>query len=153
MIKIWNYGKKNEYNGYKLDSIKEMNLYQRFLEKYDRPDSEFVVKVHPSFPIIDSFELEPGLKIRGASYTPDFVVEDRQGNLLHVIDVKNSFTAYGISDAAKLRFKLFTKRFGIPVEAVIPRKNDFKVKIFGTTKKTREHVFKDIDYDWREAMK
>ena len=150
---MWKKGNKVNYKNYVFDSQKEFFFYQRFCEKYDRPDSKFVVKVHPSYQILDSWELEPGLKIRGSSYKPDVVIEDKQGNLLHVIDVKNSFTAYGISDAAKLRFKLFTKRYKAPVECVVIRKNDFKVKVFGTTRKTTEHVFKDITYDWREAAK
>lgn len=149
---MWKSGKKSEYRGYRFDSIKEMSFYQRFCEKYDRSDSEFVIKVHPNYQIFDSWELEPGLKIRGASYKPDVVIEDKQGNLRHVYDVKNSFTAYGISDAAKLRFKLFTKRYGIPVECVVTRKNDFKVKVFGMTKNTKIHVFKDFDYDWRDVL-
>ncbi|AZA17298.1 MAG: Holliday junction resolvase (endogenous virus) [Lactobacillus phage ViSo-2018a] len=128
-----------------------MDFYKTFCEKYDKPESKFVVIVHPNYRIIDKFELESGLNIRGAAYTPDVVIEDRQGNLLHVYDVKNSFTAYGIDAAAKLRFKLFTKRYGVPVECVVVRKNEFKVKVFGTTKKTHEHIFKSIDYDLKEA--
>ena len=148
---MWKKGNKVNYKNMIFDSQKEFLFYQRFLEKYDRPDSEFVVLVHPSYNIIDKFEIS-GLTIRGARYTPDMVITDKQGNLLHIYDVKNGFTAYAIDAAAKLRFKLFTKRFGIPVEAIIPRKNDFKVKIFGTTKKTQEHIFKDINYDWQEAV-
>lgn len=108
--------------------------------------------MHPSFDIIDKFELESGLSIRGAKYTPDVVIEDHQGNLLHVYDVKNSFSAYGVDAAAKLRFKLFTKRYGEPVECVVVRKNDFKVKVFGTTKQTKIHIFKSINYDWKEVL-
>lgn len=152
MIKIWNYGKKNEYHGHKFDSLKEMDFYKRFCEKYDKPDSKFVVKVHPSYDIIDKFELELGLNIRGARYTPDVVIEDGQGNLLHVYDVKNGFTAYAIDAAAKLRFKLFTERYGVPIECVVVRKNDFRVKIFGTTKQTKIHTFGGINYDWRKAL-
>ena len=150
---MWVHGEKTEYHGYKFDSIKEMAFYQRFLEKYDNdPDSKLVIKVHPSYSVISGFELESGLKFRGAKYTPDFTVEDRQGNLLHVIDVKNGFSAYAIDQAAKLRFKLFTKRYKVPVEAVVIRKNDFKVKIFGTTKQTKIHTFGGIEYDWRKAL-
>lgn len=133
------------------DSQKEFFFYQRFLEKYDRPDSEFVVLVHPSYNIIDKFEIS-GLTIRGAKYTPDVVITDKQNNLLHVFDVKNGFTAYAIDAASKLRFKLFTERYGVPIECVVVRKADFKVKVFGTTKKTKEHIFKDINYKWQEAV-
>lgn len=150
---MWKKGNKVNYKNRIFDSKKEFFFYQRFLEEYDNnQNGEFVVKTHPSYPIIDSWELESGLKIRGAKYTPDFVVEDLQGNLKHVYDVKNGFSAYAVDSACKLRFKLFTKRYGMPVECVVPRANDFKVKIFGTTKKTTEHIFTDISYDWREAL-
>ena len=149
---MWIHGEKTEYHGYKFDSQKEMAFYQRFCEKYDNEDSEFVVKVHKSYDIIDKFEIS-GLTIRGAKYTPDVIITDKQDNLLHIYDVKNSFTAYGVDAAAKLRFKLFTKQYKIPVEAVVPRKNYFKVKVYGTTKKTTERIFNDIDYDWQEAVK
>lgn len=151
---MWNYGKKTEYHGYKFDSQKEFLFYQRFLEKYDDDqNSKFVVRVHPGYDIIDSWELEPLLKIRGAKYTPDFVIENKQGQLLHVYDVKNGFTSYAVDSAAKLRFKLFTERYKIPVETIVVRKHDFKVKVYGTTKKTEIHIFKNIDYDWREAAR
>ena len=150
---MWKKGNKVKYRDCVFDSQKEFLFFQRFLEKYDDdPNSEFVIKVHPSYPIISSYELESGLKFRGAKYTPDFTVEDKQKNLLHVYDVKNSFSAYGVDQAAKLRFKLFTKQYKIPVEAVVVRKNTFKVKIFGTTKKTTEHIFNNIEYDWQEAV-
>lgn len=145
------FGKKTEYNGYMWDSLKERDFYQRFCEQYDKPDSEFKVLVHPSYPIIDKFKIGSGLVVRSARYTPDVVITDRQGNLLHIYDVKNSFGVYGVDAACKLRFKLFTKRYSIPVECVVVRKNDFKVKVFGTTKKTKEKVFKDIEYNWRES--
>lgn len=150
---VKHFGKKVDYNGYKFDSLKEKDFYQRFCEEYDKPDSEFKVLVHPSYPTIEKFEIGPGLTIRGAKYTPDFVVEDLQGNLLHVYDVKNGFSSYAIDSACKLRFKLFTKRYGVPVECVVPRANDFKAKIFGTTKKTEEHILKDINYDWKDIAK
>lgn len=151
---MWNYGRKTEYHDYKFDSQKEFLFYQRFLEKYDDdPNSKFVIKIHPSYLILGGFEIEPGFKFRGMKYTPDATIESRQGDLLHVFDVKNSFTAYGVSDAARLRFKLFTKQYGVPVEAVVVLKNSFKVKIFGTSKKTTEHIFNDINYDYKEALK
>lgn len=149
---MWKRGNKVNYRDYIFDSQKEFFFYQRFCEKYDRPDSDFIVKIHPGYDIIDSWELESGLKIRGAKFTPDVVITDKQGNLLHVYDVKNGFTSYAIDSACKLRFKLFTRRYEIPVEVAIVRKNDFKVKIFGTTKQTKIHTFGGIDYDWRKAL-
>lgn len=153
MIKIWTFGKKEKYGEYTFDSSKELNFYKNFCEKYDNNlNDKYVVLVHPSFSIIDKFELEPGLNVRGAKYTPDFVITDYLGNFLHVYDVKNDFSNYAVDAAAKLRFKLFEKRYGVPVECVVTRKDDFKVKVFGMTKNAKIHVFKDFDYDWREVL-
>ena len=148
---VKHFGKKTEYNGYNFDSLKERDFYSRFCEKYDKPDSEFKVLVHPGYDILDRFEIA-GVTMRGAKYTPDILVCRQKGEILHAYDVKNSFTAYGVDSAAKLRFKLFAERYGLPVECVIPRANDFKVKIFGTTKRVTEHIFTDINYNWREAL-
>lgn len=150
---MWNYGKKNKYGDYVFDSSKELDFYRNFCEKYDNDlDNRFVVLVHPSYNIINKFEIKPGLAIRGAKYTPDIVITDYQGRLLHVYDVKNDFSNYAVDAAAKLRFKLFEKQYGLPVECVVVRKDTFKVKIFGTTKQAKIHVFKDFDYDWQEAL-
>lgn len=148
---MWKKGNKVNYKNRIFDSQKEFFFYQRFCEKYDKPDSEFKVLVHPSYDIINKFEIS-GLTIRGAKYTPDVVITDKQNNLLHVFDVKNGFSAYAVDAACKLRFKLFTKLYEIPVEVVVVRKNDFKVKVYGTTKQTHEHIFKDVTYDWREIV-
>ena len=149
---MWKKGNKVKTENYVFDSQKEFLFFDRFLKKYDdAQNSEFIVKIHPNYEIIEKFKIS-GITIRGANFKPDFVIEDRQGNLLHVYDVKNGFSAYAIDAACKLRFKLFTKRYGVPVECAIVRKNDFKVKIYGTTKKTEIHVFKDINYDWRKVV-
>lgn len=149
---VKHFGKKTEYNGYMFDSLKEKDFYQRFCMKYDRPDSELKILVHSSYPTIDKFEVA-GITMRGSRYTPDIVVTDQQGNLLHVYDVKNDFSSYGVDSAAKLRFKLFAERYKIPVECVKVYKDHFKVKIFGTTKKITEHIFTDINYDWKDIAK
>lgn len=70
--------------------------------------------------------------MRGISYAPDFVVFDSD-EIAHVYDVKTSLSQRAIDSAAKLRFKLFAKRYGIPVEVVVPRKHDFKAKFYGFT--------------------
>lgn len=135
------------------DSQKEFFFYQRFLEKYDDdPDSEFIVKIHPNYEIIEKFKIS-GVTIRGANFKPDFVIEDRTGKILHVYDVKNGFSAYAIDQAAKLRFKLFTRQYKVPVECVVVRKGDFKVKVYGITKKKEIHIYNDINYDWQETMR
>ena len=68
------------------------------------------------------------------------------------MNAENKSKDNGVDAAAKLRFKLFTEKYKVPVECVVVRKNDFKIKVFGTTKKTQEHIFKDINYKWQEAV-
>lgn len=148
---VKHFGKKTEYQGYKFDSLKEKDFYQRFCEKYDTEASELKILIHPSYLTIDKFEVDD-VAMRGARYTPDIVVCDQKGKLIHVYDIKNGFSSYAIDSACKLRFKLFAKRYSVPVECVVPRANDFKVKIFGTAKRATEHIFTDLNYDWREAL-
>jgi len=94
------------------------------------------------------------------TYKPDFVIYDRNGRILHVYDVKSSLDGrYGADPAAKLRFNLFQRRFKKAVEVVVPRKNDFKMRIFGLSKNVNTRrvttkgkvqfydIMQNIDYD------
>ncbi len=65
-------------------------------------------------------------------------------------DVKNGYTPYAIDRGAAISFKLFAKKYGIPVEVVVIRTHDFKTKILGTTKKYDVKIRNGVDYDWRE---
>ena len=67
-----------------------------------------------------------GGKVRAIRYIPDVVVFNHDGSIKHVYDVKNSFGPYGIDTGNKLRFNLFARKYGVPVEAVVVRKGDFK---------------------------
>ena len=83
----------------------------------------------------------------------DFVIYDEQGNLKHVLDIKNSFKApYGIDTAASNRFKLFAKKYQIPVEVIVPRTHDFRMKVVGTTKKFEPIILDDLGYDLRAVI-
>ncbi|WP_373879908.1 DUF1064 domain-containing protein [Levilactobacillus brevis] len=93
------------------------------------------------------------VKASQISYKPDFVIY-KDGKIAHVYDVKNSFGVYGIDGSVKLRFKLFLLSQGIPVEAVVVRKHDFKVIAQGITKQrkpTHPLVCTNLLYDWIEA--
>lgn len=118
------FGKKVEIDGFKLDSEKEAAFYQRFIKNCGKN-----YHVHPSYPLIDRFPVG-GSPMRGVSYAPDFVIFDGD-EIMHVYDVKTSLSPLAIDGAAKLRFKMFAVRYGMPVEVVVPRKHDFKVKLFG----------------------
>ena len=121
------FGKRVVYDGYTFDSAKERDFYVKFIKP-----SGLRFEVHPNFKIIDKF-MVGGTYVRGVWYKPDFVVYDHDGEIKHVYDVKPSVDSQGTDTAAKLRFKLFEKRYRIPVEVIVPRKHDFKMTILGIT--------------------
>lgn len=121
------FGKKVHYKEWDFDSIKERDFFIQFIENSGKK-----FKVHPSYKIIDKFPLG-GYNQRGITYAPDFVVYDDQGNVEHVYDVKTGINQRAVDTSAKLRFKLFSLKTGIPVEVVVPHKHDFKMKLFGFT--------------------
>ncbi|MGO2265827.1 MAG: DUF1064 domain-containing protein [Vagococcus salmoninarum] len=141
-------GNKVLLDGHTFDSEKEAQFYLRFVKDCGLP-----YEVHPRFTLLEKHEL-PGANISSIAYSPDFLIKDHQGNWLHVIDVKNSFGAYGIDASNKLRFRLFAMRFNHPVEAVVIRKHDFKVITQGVTKPLNEKKPFETDnfaYHWRQA--
>lgn len=143
-------GNKVHLDGYTFDSQKECDFYTRFIR-----DSGARYEIHPHYLLEDRHELT-GFNTRKVIYTPDVVIYDDSGHILHVYDVKNGFTAYAIDTSVKLRFTLFAAKYGIPVEAVVIRKHDFKVIAMGITKQRSAKeplICRDVFYDWRAAMK
>lgn len=141
-------GNKVLLDGHTFDSEKEAQFYLRFVKNCGLP-----YEVHPRFTLLEKHEL-PGANISSIAYSPDFLIKDHKGNWLHVIDVKNSFGAYGIDASNKLRFRLFAMKFNHPVEAVVIRKHDFKVITQGVTKPLNEKKPFETDnfaYHWRQA--
>ncbi|QFR66446.1 DUF1064 domain-containing protein [Furfurilactobacillus rossiae] len=135
-------GKKIHKWGQDWDSQKELDFYERFLMKQVKPDN---LLIHHSYPLCDLYQVTNDpvmgpIKIRSWKYTPDFVVLDDFKHFLHVYDVKNSLGVYGLSEANKLTFKMFARKYGIPVEGVVVRAHDFKVAAIG--------VSKQLDLDW-----
>ena len=139
------YGNKVECDGFTFDSTKEFNFYKRFIK-----DCGYTFKVHEKFDLIEKIKINDEMSIRSLTYKPDFIIFNKNGTIKHVFDVKNSFGAYGVSRGAGIVFKLFAKRYGVPVEVVVVRTHDFKTKILGTTKKYDVKIRNDVDYDWRE---
>lgn len=140
-------GTKVRLDGYVFDSQKEADFYMRFVR-----DSGLQYTIHPKYVLTPLTELEK-VKASQISYKPDFVIY-KDGKAAHVYDVKNSFGVYGIDSSVKLRFKLFLLTQGIPVEAVVVRKHDFKVIAQGITKQrkpTQPLVCTNLQYDWIEA--
>lgn len=140
-------GNRVELDGYVFDSQKEADFYTRFVR-----DSGLQYTIHPKYVLTPLTELGK-VKASQISYKPDFVIY-KDGKISHVYDVKNSFGVYGIDGSVKLRFKLFLLTQGIPVEAVVVRKHDFKVIAQGITKQrkpTQPLVCTNLHYDWIEA--
>ena len=135
------FGKKVKLDGYTFDSKKEAQFYLQFVKP-----SGMRFDVHPHYRVIDMFPIG-GYRMRGMTYTPDFVLKRPDGSIAHVYDVKSGFTNYSVSTAARLRFKLFALRYHVPVECVIVRKHDFRVKILGLTTKLDEYKRHSVDYD------
>lgn len=127
-------------DGHRFPSRKEANFYSKFVR-----DSKADFEVHPKFEIAKPFTLG-GKRIAHTVYTPDVVIYDGAGQILHVYDVKNGFTGYAIDAAAKLRFKLFTERYKRFVEIVVVRANDFKTSAYLYESLTNVHIRTSIYY-------
>lgn len=141
-------GNKVYLDGFTFDSEKEARFYNQFVKFCGLP-----FEIHPRFVLCEKAEIEGG-NISSIAYSPDFIIKDLDGNWSHVIDVKNSHGIYGIDQANKLRFRLFAMKYSHPVEAVVVRKNDFKVITQGVTKPLNEKkpfVTTNFDYHWRDA--
>lgn len=141
-------GSKVDIDRYTFDSEKEAQFYQRFVKGCGLP-----FEVHPRFQLAPLTDIGTG-KITSISYSPDFIIKNLDGSWLHVIDVKNSHGMYGIDQGNKIRFRLFAAKFHHPVEAVVVRKNDFKVITQGVTKPLNEKkpfITSDFAYSWEDA--
>lgn len=150
-------GTKIEKWGQKFDSQKELDFYERFILKQVNPEH---VSVHPHFVLAEKKLISQGASINSIRYTPDFVIYDDFMHILHVYDVKNSFGPYGIDNGNKLTFRLFAMHTGIPVEAVVVRRHDFKAACIGVTKQLnltgkastpKPIIRNDVFYNWKEA--
>ncbi|GAB5053254.1 DUF1064 domain-containing protein [Pediococcus ethanolidurans] len=129
-------GRKVEIDGYKFDSQREADFYSRYVK-----NCGLDFDVHPRFDLVKPFALE-SMKFRKVVYTPDFVVYDQTGNILHVYDVKNGFSVYDLDTGVQLRFKMFAEHYRFPVEVVVPRVHYFRTKIFGITKQHNKPIQK-----------
>ena len=139
------FGKKVPYKEWTFDSIKERDFFIRFIENSGKR-----FEVHKRFELISKFPVG-GYKQRSITYAPDFVVYDADGRIEHVYDVKSGINQRAVDTAAKIRFKLFSLKTGLPVEVVVPRKHDFKMKLYGFT--TNRIQDPHVRYDRHGNMK
>lgn len=121
------FGKRVHYKDWDFDSKKERDFFIKFIESSGKK-----FKVHPSYKVVEKFPVG-GYNQRGITYAPDFIVYSDDGSVEHVYDVKTGIGQQAVDTAAKLRFKLFSLKTGLPVEVVVPRRHDFKMKLFGFT--------------------
>lgn len=160
------FGHKVHYKDWTFDSEKECDFFIRFIEHSGKR-----FEVHKRYHLVTKFPVG-GRNHRGMSYSPDFVIYGRDGSVEHVYDVKSGINQRAVDKAANLRFTIFSLKTGLPVEVVVPRKHDFKMKLFGyTTDFQDEHtrikrkknghkeriteyynVYKNIDYDINDLI-
>ena len=117
--------KKCFEDGIEFDSRVERNFYHRFIR-----GKGYHFRYHERFYLTDKYALG-GVMGRAVIYTPDFVIRDDRGKIAHVYDVKGSLTSYNIDRDAKKTFSWFQSKYRIPVEVIVPRENNFKMKVLG----------------------
>lgn len=134
------YGKKVKLDGYTFDSQKEASFYAAYIKNCGRKYA-----VHPQYQLMPIYDAGM-VRVGAIYYHPDFVVYGPDKSIEHVYDVKTSVDYKGADPSAQLRFKLFWRKYGIPVEVVTPRKGYFQIRILGTTTQTQtmhEHLKRD----------
>ena len=143
------FNKKVYMDGYGFASEKERDFYAKFIKP-----SGMRFELQPNFKIMDRCMIG-GTDFRGHGYKPDFVIKRPDGSLAHVYDVKAGFTSYSVSTPARLRFAAFARRYHVPVECVVVRKHDFKMKIFDLSnpKIQAAHVRKDLHGKIKKSSK
>lgn len=123
-------GKKVELDGMKFDSKSERDFYERFI----KPSGKRFL-FHPAQVRYKKYK-NHGIWCRGKGYTPDFIIQGDDGSWLHIYDVKSSLNPRGMGADARDRIEDWQQRTGHMVELVVPRRNDFKMKLIGPTERT-----------------
>ena len=142
------FAKKVELDGYRFDSQKEATFYQRYVKP-----SGYKFDCQKNFVLLDKFEGLGVVNLKSTVYRADFVIYNEDGSLKHVYDVKNGFSNYAIDNRAKLKFAMFARLYGMPVEVVVIRAHDFKATITGSTKKLEPVIRTSVSYDWQDVVK
>lgn len=140
------FGQKVVIDGYKFDSKREAQFYTTFVR-----NCPYRFDTQHKFTLQDSCAIG-GLKLRKIDYIADFVIYDEDNSISHVIDIKNGYSPYAVDAKSRIKFKLFAARYGMPVEVIVPRKHDFRLRILGLTTKFEEQVFNNFDYSVRDLI-
>lgn len=142
MAKVGTYFAKTKYvDGIRFDSIKEANFYLRYVKTCG-----WRYEIHKNFNLKPATPVK-GIKIQGLRYAPDFVIYNEDGSFKHVYDIKTGFTPSAIQSSANMRFKLFAYKYDQPVEVVVPRTHDFKVKVLNVTTGFEPIICRNVNYD------
>lgn len=96
---------KTVLDGITFDSKVEAKYYYRLKQK------QVNFNYHESFEVLPTQRLG-GKTYRKVNYTPDFVLYDGD-EMIKVVDVKGGNAT--LTDAQKLRFKLFMNKYNVPV--------------------------------------
>lgn len=142
------FAKRVELDGYRFDSQKEAAFYERYIKP-----SGYKFECQKNFVLLDKYEDLEVVNLKRTAYRADFVIYNEDGTLKHVYDVKNGFSDYAIDKRAKLKFAMFARLYGLPVEVVVIRAHDFKATITRATKKLEPVVKTDVSYDWQDIVK
>ena len=125
------YSKKVKLDGYTFDSQKEASFYAAYIKSCGKKYA-----VHPQYQLMPIYDAGM-VRVGAIYYHPDFVVFGSGKSIEHVYDVKTSVDYKGADPSAQLRFKLFWRKYGVPVEVVTPYRSYFKTRILGTTTKVQ----------------
>lgn len=142
------FAKKVELDGYRFDSQKEAAFYERYIKP-----SGYKFECQKNFVLMDKYEGLGVVNLKRTAYRADFVIFNNDGSIKHVYDVKNGFSNYAIDKRAKLKFAMFARVYGLPVEVVVIRTHDFKTTITGATKKLEPIIRTNVSYDWQDIVK
>lgn len=142
------FAKKVELDGYRFDSQKEAAFYERYVKP-----SGYKFECQKNFVLMDKYEGLGVVNLKRTAYRADFVIYNEDGTPKHVYDVKNGFSDYAIDKRAKLKFAMFARLYGLPVEVVVIRTHDFKVTITGATKKLEPIIRTNVSYNWQDIVK
>lgn len=109
------HNKKVIYKGIKFDSIKERDWYM-VLENYVRNGRIKELKRQVSFELIPTYKIN-NRTVRKMQYIADFTYITTNDNKLHIVDIKGSKNT--ITEAFKIKKKLFEYKYGVEIEIII----------------------------------
>jgi hypothetical protein len=109
------HNKKVIYQGIKFDSKKERDWYI-VLKTYEKNGKIKELKRQVAYELIPTYKIN-NKTIRKTQYIADFAYITTNDNKLHIVDIKGSKNT--ITEAFKIKKKLFEYRYGVEIEIII----------------------------------